>query len=226
MKKIILLATCFSLVVCVSFGQARPAPSAAKVKAIEDTIQYSLGIYMMDQLTKTGFKVNNPTMFKKAVDDMITGKKPMVDQATAVNNLLAYQAVYQRERNRQVEALLFSKIKGQGFTELSTGVNYSISIPGQGMSPTAKDTVIMNVITTLPDGTVIDDTNKSKQSYMAIAGDMIPGLKDVLFRMREGGIARAIIPAAQAYGAIGTSSIPPNSAVIYDIALVKVRPAR
>jgi FKBP-type peptidyl-prolyl cis-trans isomerase len=225
MKKIILLSTCLSLVVCMSFGQAK-SPTAAKVKAIEDTIQYSLGIYMMDQLTKTGFKVNNPIMFKKAIDDMIAGKKPMVDQATAVNNLLAYQAVYQRQRNIQIEALLFSKIKGQGFTELPTGVNYSISTPGTGITPAAKDTVIMNVITTLPDGTVVDDTNKSKQSYMAIAGDMIPGLKDVLFRMREGGIARAIIPASQAYGAVGTPSIPPNSAVIYDIALVKVKPAR
>ena len=61
---------------------------------------------------------------------------------------------------------------------------------------------------------------------MAIAGEMIPGLQEVLFRMEEGSIFRAVIPAARAYGEVGDKNIPPNSAVIYDIALVSVKPGK
>jgi FKBP-type peptidyl-prolyl cis-trans isomerase FklB len=97
---------------------------------------------------------------------------------------------------------------------------------GEGPQPKFTDTVILNVITTLPDGTEIDNTNKTKQSYMTIAGEMVPGLREILVRMKEGTICRVIVPASQAYGEAGTPTIPPNSAVIYDIALVSVRAAK
>lgn len=224
MKKTILLSACLSVLVCAAFAQ----PRKAKANPAEDTIQYSLGVYMMQQLlAKTGYVVNNPVLFKKAIDDIMLGKKLMINPATAEARLLAYQQTYRLERGRQLEALLFAKLKNQpGYITLPSGVHYSVVTPGRGASPTAKDTVILNVISTLPDGTEIDNTAKSKESYMALAGEMIPGLKEVLYRMREGGVSRAIIPAAQAYGITGTATIPPNSALIYDIALVSVKHAQ
>jgi FKBP-type peptidyl-prolyl cis-trans isomerase len=226
MKKIILLSTCFILLVSVSFAQ-KPAPKT-KANLTEDTIQYSLGVYMMQQLfAKTGFVINNPTLFKKAIDDVIAKRPLMVDAATTQDRLLAYQATYQKEKGRILEKMLFDKVKAEkNFSDLGNGVFYSVAKVGTGPRPSPKDTVIVNVICTLPDGTVVDDTNKTKQSYMAIAGEMIPGLRDVIYRMQEGGITRAIIPAAQAYGEVGTNTIPPNSAVIYDVALVSVRMKR
>ena len=226
MKKIIILSTCFSLLVAASFAQ-KPAPKT-KASATEDTIQYSLGVYMMQQLfAKTGFVVNDPIMFKKAIDDVLGNKKLMVNPATTQDRLLAYQRVYQLQKGLQLEKLLFDKVKAEkNFTALSSGVYYAVSKTGKGLRPSAKDTIVLNVIITLPDGTVIDDTNKSKQSYMAIAGEMIQGLKEVLFRMEEGAICRAIIPAALAYGEVGSSTIPPNSALIYDVALVSVKPGK
>ena len=97
MKKIIILSTCFSLLVAVSFAQ-KPAPKT-KASATEDTIQYSLGVYMMQQLfAKTGFVVNDPVMFKKAIDDVLGNKKLMVNPATTQDRLLAYQRVYQLQK--------------------------------------------------------------------------------------------------------------------------------
>ncbi len=61
---------------------------------------------------------------------------------------------------------------------------------------------------------------------MALAGEMIPGLREVLYRVGEGSIFRAILPARTAYGEVGTNTIPPNSAVIYDVALVSVKPGK
>jgi FKBP-type peptidyl-prolyl cis-trans isomerase len=227
MKKIIVLSTCLVMMISVSFAQQRPAPKS-KAAAIEDTIQYSLGVYMMQQFfAKTGFVINNPTLFKKAIDDVLNKKSLMVDPATTQDRLMAYQANFQMEKGRQLEKLLFDKVRTEkGFTALSSGVYYSVAKQGSGLTPSAKDTVVLNVICTLPDGTVVDDSNKSKQSYMAIAGEMIPGLKDVLYRVGEGSIFRAILPARTAYGEVGTGTIPPNSAVIYDVAVVSVKAAK
>lgn len=227
MKKIILLATCFSLIAVVSFAQ-RPAAAKPKSTPSEDTIQYSLGVYMMQQLlAKTGFLVTDANLFKKAIDDVINKKPLMVNPATTEARLLAYQDIYQSEKNRRLEVLLMDKVKQEkGFTALPSGVYYSVVKAGTGIRPSAVDTVILNVICTLPDGTEVDNFNKTKQSYMSLAGEMIPGLKDVLFRMGEGAIVRAIIPAAQAYGSQGTLTIPKYSAVIYDVALVSVKQAK
>lgn len=227
MKKAILTTLCFSLVVCASIAQ-KPATAKPKTDLQEDTIQYSLGVYMMQQLfAKTGFAVTNATMFKKAIDDVIANKKLMVNPASTQDRLLKYQKDFQLAKGKKLEELLFASVKGKaGFSALPSGVVYSLAKAGTGVIPTAKDTVIMNVITTLPDGTVVEDTNKSKTSYMALAGEMIPGLRDILLRMPEGTICRAIVPARLAYGETGTTTIPPSSAIIYDIALVSVKQAK
>jgi FKBP-type peptidyl-prolyl cis-trans isomerase FklB len=221
MKKIIVLSTAFLLMASAGFAQ-KPAPKA-KSNPVEDTIQYSLGVYMMQQLfAKTGFVVNDQARFKKAIDDVLNNRKLEVNPATTQDRLLAYQRTYQLQRNRQLEAALFEKAKSEkGFTQLASGVMYTVAKAG-----TAKDTIVVNVICTLPDGTVVDDYNKTRSSYMALAGEMIPGLRDVLFRVEQGTIFRAILPAATAYGEQGTSNIPPNSAVIYDIALINVKPGK
>jgi FKBP-type peptidyl-prolyl cis-trans isomerase FkpA len=222
MKKIVVLFTCLLMLASASFGQAKPAP---KTSAIEDTIQYSLGVYMMQQFfAKTGFVVNNPTLFTKAINDVLGNKKLMVDPTTTQARLFQYQATFQKEKNKQLEKILFDKVRSEkGFQVLTSGVYYSVQKPGNGIKPTNKDTVVLNIIITLPDGTELENSNKSKQSYMGLADEMIPGLKDVLYRVGEGAIFRAIIPAAQAYGEAGTLTIPPFSALIYDVALVNVK---
>jgi FKBP-type peptidyl-prolyl cis-trans isomerase FklB len=228
MKKITILSICLLALVGGSFAQQKPVLTA-KQKATEDTIQYSLGVYMMQQFfAKTGFTVNDPALFTKAINDVLGKKKLMVDPASTQDRLLAYQNVFLIEKGRQLENLLFNKVRAEkGYTALASGVYYSVAKQGDGLKPSAKDTIVLNVVCTLPDGTEVDNSNKTKQSYMASAGEMIPGLKDVLYRVGAGSVFRAIIPAQQAYGNEGTKSgIPPNSALIYDVAVVSVKAAK
>ena len=224
MKKMSLFVVIFSLLTMTSFAQtgAKPKP---KADPSEDTIQYTLGVYMMQQLlAKTGYVVNDPTIFKKAIDDILQGKKLMINPVTAESRLLAYQDTYRQVRGLLLEKALFEKAKKEpGFVSLPSGVMYSTVQQGKGVTPTLKDTLILNVVSTLPDGTVIDDVNKSKLSMMSLASDLVPGLREVLTKMKEGSVFRAILPATTAYGSAGSGSIPPNSALIYDIALVSVK---
>lgn len=229
MKKINLFTFALLILVSVSFAQ-KPKPIVSKPAktAVEDTIQYSLGVYMMQQLfAKTGFTITNPTLFKKAIDDVANNKPLMVNPASTETRLLAYQRTFLLSKGKKAEELLFAKVKATpGFSALPNGVYYSVSTAGKGIVPTVKDTIVINVSTILPDGTVIEDASKSKNSYLALVGDMNPGLRDIILRMPEGTICRAIVPAALAYGEQGTSTIPPNSALIYDLGLVSVRKSK
>ena len=232
MKKIFLLSIALCSIAAVS-AQQRPAAKVPARNATEDTIQYTLGVYMMQQLfAKTGFVVQDPVLFKKAIDDYAAmqkdpKKKLMIDPATAESRLISYQTVYRQEVGRRLENMLFTEIKKQpNYNTLSNGVMYTVVKAGQGPIPGLRDTVILNVNSMLPDGTVIDDAAKTKQSYMTLTADMIAGLRDVMLKVREGSVFRAVIPAAQAYGERGQGNIPPNSALIYDVAVVGVRLAK
>ncbi|HVZ26775.1 MAG TPA: FKBP-type peptidyl-prolyl cis-trans isomerase [Sediminibacterium sp.] len=227
MRKSLLFSVVFAMLCSGLYAQKKPAAKTA-ADLREDTIQYSLGVYMMQQFfEKSGFSVTNPTLFKKAIDDVLAKRKLMVDPATTESRLLAYQSDFLKAKGIREEQLLFQKVKAdKKFEALPSGVYYMMIKNGTGLRPSAKDTVVLNVICTLPSGKVVDNTNETKRSYMAIAGEMIPGIKDVLFRMPEGSVVRAVIPASSAYGEAGTQTIPPNSAVIYDLALVQVKPAK
>ena len=229
MKKNLLLAACFAVAVSTSFAQKPAAPAKSNTSnASEDAIQYSLGVYMMQQLlAKTGFVVTNPTMFKKAIDDVIAKKPLMVDAATTEARLIAYQKTFMEEKGKRLEKLLFDKVKAEkGMTALDGGVYYITTKAGKGPRPTLKDSVVLNVILTLPDGTEIENSNKNQLSILSLVKDLIPGLQDVITHMEEGSICRAFLPAAKAYGSVGSLNIPVNSALIYDVALVTVRQAK
>ena len=225
MKRIVLFTCCIGLLAMSSIAQ-KPAAPKSKAALTEDTIQYALGVYMMQQLlAKTGFVVTNPTLFKKAIDDVAANKPLMVNPASTEERLLAYQKTFYLEKGRVLQEKLFEKAKTTpGFSLLPSGVYYSVAKKGTGAVPSTKDTVIVNVTMTLPDGTIVEDASRSKQSYMMLTSDMVAGLKEIVLRLPEGSICRAIVPANLAYGETGNPpNIPPNSAIIYDVALVSVR---
>ena len=233
MKKLVTLFICLSIVSGMLFAQTRPAGgnannTAARNKAALDTVQYSLGVYLMQQVLASGYKIDNPTLFKKAIDDVLQRRPLMVNADKAQQWLLTYQQVYARDKGKQLEAMIFAQAKGQpGMMVLPNGINYKILAAGQGLKPRLQDSVILNVIGTLPDGTVFQDSYRDKSSLIAITRDLIPGLREVLQQMNEGSVWRVILPAALGYGETGNgTNIPANSALIFDVAIVAVRPAR
>lgn len=55
------------------------------------------------------------------------------------------------------------------------------------------------------------------------AGDVIKGWDVGIVGMKEGGIRTLIIPPAAGYGARGDDTIPPNSTLMFEVELIKVR---
>jgi FKBP-type peptidyl-prolyl cis-trans isomerase len=107
----------------------------------------------------------------------------------------------------------------------ASGLRFQTLKPGSGPRPAAEDAVLITYEGRLADGKVFD---KSEQPVGMMVSGVIPGFKEALLLMNQGGTYRFWIPAALAYGAegAGDGAIPPNAELDFTVTLVDVgRPA-
>ena len=94
---------------------------------------------------------------------------------------------------------------------------------GSGKQPKATDRVQCHYEGTLIDGTVFDSSIRRGEPAVFGVSQVIPGWVEALQLMSEGAKWRLYIPQEMAYGAHGAGEqIPPYSALIFDVELIKV----
>lgn len=98
---------------------------------------------------------------------------------------------------------------------------------GTGATAEAGDSVTVNYVGSLTNGTVFDASanhGTAGFTFTLGAGQVIKGWDLGVAGMKEGGKRKLVIPAAYAYGdqAIG-NVIPANSTLIFEVELVKVQ---
>ena len=101
-------------------------------------------------------------------------------------------------------------------------------IVGTGVAAGSGDTVTVNYIGALTNGTVFDasaDHGTSGFSFVLGAGQVIKGWDQGVVGMKVGGERRLVIPAALAYGSQAVGGvIPANSTLIFEVQLLSVQP--
>ena len=94
---------------------------------------------------------------------------------------------------------------------------------GTGAEAQVGDTVEVNYIGKLQDGTVFDQTStKSGPFPFTLGGNVIPGFTQGVTGMKVGGTRIIIIPPSLGYGSQAVGSIPANSTLIFQVELVKI----
>jgi len=98
---------------------------------------------------------------------------------------------------------------------------------GTGAVAEAGDTVTVNYVGMLTDGTVFDaSANHGNQGFTFTlgAGQVIAGWDQGIAGMKEGGKRKLVIPPSLAYGnqAVG-NIIPANSTLVFEVELLKVQ---
>jgi FKBP-type peptidyl-prolyl cis-trans isomerase FklB len=89
--------------------------------------------------------------------------------------------------------------------------------------PKAIDTVTVNYRGTLIDDKEFDSSYKKGQPATFQVGKVIRGWTEALQLMKEGAKWQLAIPPQLAYGDRGTSTIPPNSTLIFEVELISVK---
>ncbi|MFM7426940.1 MAG: FKBP-type peptidyl-prolyl cis-trans isomerase [Elainella sp.] len=110
-------------------------------------------------------------------------------------------------------------------TQLPSGLEYIDITPGSGPTPTSGQTVTVQYTGILTNGFKFDSSRDRNQpfSFQIGQGQVIKGWDEGLSTMAVGARRQLIIPAALAYGAQGTGSIPPNATLIFDVEMLGIR---
>src|SRR5205085_7956961 len=98
-------------------------------------------------------------------------------------------------------------------------------VVGTGATAAAGDTLSVNYVGTLDNGTKFDSSYDRGVpfAFRLGAGQVIPGWDQGIPGMRVGGKRRLVIPPSLGYGASGVPpAIPPNAILHFDVELLAI----
>lgn len=203
-------------------------------KNLMDKLSYSLGLGIGDQLLHMGAHQIVAADFAAAIEDVVKGNELKISHKEAqviVNEFFQkMEAENQRlaeEKGKVAKAegekYLAENAKKEGVVVTKSGLQYLVLKEGTGKQPKATDTVQCHYEGMLTDGTVFDSSIQRGEPAAFGLQQVIAGWTEGLQLMKEGAKFRFFIPYMLAYGASGAgASIPPYSALIFDVELIKV----
>lgn len=192
-----------------------------------DKFSYGLGMGIGQNLLSMGVKNIEMEKFVKGIKDVLAGV------ATEMSHAEAQKVVSEQFRKLAEEAYAKVKEEGEAFlaankakegvVTLPSGLQYEVITEGTGKKPSATDRVQCHYEGTLIDGTVFDSSIRRGEPAVFGVNQVIKGWVEALQLMSEGSKWRLYIPQDMAYGANGAGEmIPPYSALIFDVELIKI----
>ena len=192
-----------------------------------DKFSYGLGMGIGNNLASMGVSSLEFADFVKGMEAVLKGADTEMTHAEAqkvVNEYFSKLAEEAYAKTKESgEAFLAANAKKEGVTVLPSGLQYEVIAAGNGKKPSATDRVQCHYEGTLIDGTVFDSSIKRGEPAVFGVNQVIKGWVEALQLMQEGAKWRLYIPYDMAYGEHGAGEmIPPYSALIFDVELIKV----
>lgn len=199
-----------------------------------DKISYALGLSIGQQLSSLNANDICVEDFAQAIKDVLNNNKLAVSQQEAQQIIEKYLAEKENQLKAQHEEAnketknagieyLKKNAEKEGVITTASGLQYKVLSEGNGKSPKATDRVKCHYEGMLIDGTLFDSSLQRGTPATFPLNGVIAGWTEGLQLMKEGGKYRFYIPYNLGYGAQGAgSSIPPYSALIFDVELIEV----
>ena len=199
------------------------------LKNDKSKMSYAIGLNIGENLKRGDIDLDIKS-FTLAIEDIMSGKKPRLNekemqQAFTMlrDEQMKKQARIAKEDKLKSEKFLAENKKKPGIKVLPSGVQYRVIKSGTGKHPKGTDTIVAHYRGSLIDGTVFDSSYKRGQPLTIPVNQVVKGWQDALKAMKVGGKWQVYIPPELGYGERATGSIPPNSALIFDIELLKIK---
>jgi FKBP-type peptidyl-prolyl cis-trans isomerase len=107
--------------------------------------------------------------------------------------------------------------------ETPSGLKYKAVITGTGKKPKANSRVSIHYRGLFLNGVVFDTSFDEDEPVTLSLGKVIKGWKEGLPLMPVGSVFVFLVPPELAYGERGTSIIPPNSTLIFEVELFGIK---
>jgi FKBP-type peptidyl-prolyl cis-trans isomerase len=208
------------------------AQSNVDLQSEEGRIGYSIGVNIGQTLLAQGIVEGlDLDAFMSGMVDSINSEAKLTDE-----EMFAAIQIFQERMAAEAEAALTGNLASsaeflaanaaqEGVISLSSGLQYLVlsSGPTDGESPTTSDSVLAHYHGTLIDGTVFDSSVDRGEPVEFGVTQVISGWTEALQLMKIGDKWRLFLPPELAYGEQSpTPTIPPNSALIFEVELLEV----
>ncbi len=201
----------------------------ATLDSDQQKLSYIFGIQVGQNMKSEGVELDIEA-FAAGVQDMLDGKQPQLDQATAEQIISQFQqqksqelAEVMNKKQAESKAFMDENAKNPDVKITESGIQYQIIEAGDGATPKADDKVIANYEGTLIDGTKFDSSYDRGEPATFPVNGVIKGWQEVLQMMKEGAKWRVVIPGSLAYGPQGAGDkIGPNETLVFTIELIAI----
>jgi FKBP-type peptidyl-prolyl cis-trans isomerase FklB len=209
-------------------------PSSSPLKTQQDKVSYVLGMNLGKQLKKNDVEINYD-FYLKGLKDAVSGQNVLLTDEEAQKVMIQFQqelrakqsakSKAEGDQNKKAgEAFLEANKKKEGVVTTPSGLQYKVIVKGTGPIPTTNDTVVTHYRGTLINGTEFDNSYKRGEPATFPVTGFIKGWTEALLMMPVGSKWQLFIPSDLAYGERGRPSIPPDSALLFDIELLQIKP--
>ncbi len=214
--------TCF-LLVFFSISALR----AQNTEPTMDSVSYSLGILLAQNLKQQGLDSVDVNTLSKGIDDVMSGNELKVNLEEANRIVQEYMSAAQAKQYESViaegKAFLEANAKREGIQTTASGLQYRVVQEGTGATPADTSSVTVHYTGKLIDGTVFDSSLKRGEPTTFGVNQVIAGWTEGLQLMKEGAKYEFYIPSNLAYGERGAGgAIPPYATLIFEVELISV----
>ncbi len=188
---------------------------------MKDTVTYSMGLLIANDLKASGIDKINTAELINAVNDFEKGttKMSLQEAQSLVQN-------YKTEIAKQEGTnFLAANAKKAGVVTLPSGLQYQVLTAGAGgPKPGPTSTVTTHYHGTLITGEVFDSSVDRGEPISFPVNGVIKGWTEALQLMSAGDKWRLFIPSDLAYGSRGAGgSIKPHAALVFDVELISFK---
>jgi len=213
-------------------GAGTPAPIVQANDAIKDPSSYALGLNIGANVAKGRVSAQDIEIkdFMLGFMDALEKREPKLSEKQFQAAMTSFQMRMQKKlleiAKRNLEksnVYLEENKKKDGIQVTKTGLQYQVLKSGNGKSPSITDSVVAHYEGKLIDGFIFDSSIKrNKPETIEVKGDL-PGLSEVLQRMKVGDKWLVSLPPNLGYGEGGADpDIGPNEVLIFEIDLLEV----
>jgi len=196
-------------------------------KNLTDSASYAIGLTVANFYKQQGFKNLNTALIAKAISDVQSNKQALMDESLANETIMFYIDPNMRSTVRPTieagKAFLAQNKKKPGIKTTASGIQYEVLKDAQGPKPQATDTVVVNYVGTLINGTEFDNSARAGKPIEFPLNRVIRGWTEGLQLMPVGSKYKFYIPYNLAYGVNGTGPIPGGATLIFEVELLNIK---
>ena len=209
------------------------AVTSTESKSVELTTKqkasYLIGANMAGAVKEYDLDV---ALVVQALQDTVAGKPSLIPKEQAQEVFAKFQAEVDAakakigaSRKETNVKWLAENAKKPNIKITASGLQYEVveaSTKKDAKQPVAADTVKVNYVGALTDGTVFDASANHGGPASFGVGQVIKGWTEALQLMKEGDKFKLYIPAELAYGENAPPAIGPNQILVFEVELVEV----